>query len=68
MSEAEVFFYVTGALVGLYIVVASWRSKDAAYRPGEERPGSKPRVRTIDRRVIQWWRAWRRARSSAAIR
>jgi len=68
MSEAEVFFYVTGALVGLYTVVASWRSRDAAYRPGEERPGSTPRVRTIDRRVIHWWRARRRGRSSAPFR
>ena len=68
MSEAEVFFYVTGALVGLYIVVASWRSRDAAYRPGEERQGSTRRVRTIDRGVIHWWRARRRGKSSATIR
>lgn len=63
MSESGVFFYVTGALVALYIVAASWRSRDAAYRPGEERQGSAPRVRTIDRRLVHWWRARRHNRS-----
>jgi len=63
MSESGVFFYVTGALVALYIVVAGWRSRDAAYRPGEERRGSMLRVRTLDRRVVHWWRARRRNRS-----
>jgi hypothetical protein len=68
MSEPEVFFYVTGALVALYIVAASWRSRDAAYRPGEERQASTVRARTVDRRVIHWWRALRRGRSSASTR
>jgi hypothetical protein len=68
MSEAEVFFYVTGALVLLYIVAASWRSSDAAYRPREERPAATVRARTVDRRVIHWWRALRRSRSSARTR
>jgi hypothetical protein len=63
MSEPEVFFYVTGALVALYIVAASWRSRDAAYRPGGERQASTLRARTVDRRVIHWWRARRRGRS-----
>lgn len=57
MSDAEVFFYVTGALVALYIVAASWRSRDAVARPGDERQASTVRVRTIDRRVVHWWRA-----------
>jgi len=63
MNEPEVFFYVTGALVALYTVAASWRSRDAAYRPGGERQASTVRARTVDRRVIHWWRALRRGRS-----
>ena len=63
MSEPEVFFYVTGALVALYVVAASWRSRDAAYRPGGERQASTVRARTVERRVIHWWRALRRGRS-----
>jgi hypothetical protein len=62
MSEPEVPFYVVGALVTLYIVAASWRSRDAAYRPAEERQASTPRERTLDRRVIHWWRALLRSR------
>jgi len=69
MSGPEVFFYVGGALVALYIVAASWRSRDAAaYRPGEERRTSTARAPTVDRRVIHWWRALRRSRSSARMR
>jgi hypothetical protein len=68
MSNAEVFFYVTGALVALYIVAASWRSRDAVDRPGDERRASTVRVPTIDRRVVHWWRARRRGKSSAAVR
>jgi len=30
MSESEVAFYVIGALATLYIVAATWRSRDAA--------------------------------------
>jgi hypothetical protein len=68
MSEPEVFFYLTGALVALYIVAASWRSRDAADRRGEERQASTVRARTVDRRVIHWWRALRRGRSRPTTR
>jgi hypothetical protein len=60
MSGPEVFFYVTGALVALYIVAASWRSRDASYRPGGERQATSRRGQTADRRVIHWWRTVRR--------
>jgi hypothetical protein len=60
MSESEVPFYVIGALVTLYIVAASWRSRDAAYHPAEEREPETPRPQTFDRRMIHWWRALRR--------
>ena len=66
MSEPEVPFYVIGALVTLYIMAATWRSRDAAYRPAEERQISTLRVRTFDRRVVHWWRALRRGRSASS--
>jgi hypothetical protein len=68
MSEPEVPFYVIGALVTLYIVAATWRSRDAAYRPADEREPATLRVRTFDRRMVHWWRALRRGKSPAATR
>ena len=68
MSEPEVPFYVIGALVTLYIVAASWRSRDAAYRPADERQGTTLRGRTLDRRMVHWWRALRRGRSTTSAR
>jgi hypothetical protein len=65
MSEPDVPFYVIGALVTLYIIAATWRSRDAAYRPAEERQISTRRVRAFDRRVVHWWRALRRGRSAS---
>jgi hypothetical protein len=63
MSEPEVPFYVLGALLTLYIVAASWRSRDAAARrPAEDRPAAAA-GRSLDRRVIHWYRTLRRGRS-----
>ena len=67
MSESEVPFYVIGALVTLYIVAATWRSRDAAYRPAEERQSATVRSRTFDRRMVHWLRALRR-RSTTSTR
>jgi hypothetical protein len=66
MSEPEVPFYVIGALVTLYIFAATWRSRDAGYRPADERQSATRRARTFDRRVLHWWRARRRGKSPAA--
>lgn len=68
MSEPEVPFYVIGALVTLYIVAATWRSKDAACRPADERLAARLRGPTFDRRVISWCRARRRGKSRPATR
>jgi hypothetical protein len=68
MSEPEVPFYVIGALVTLYIVAATWRSRDAAHRPGDEHQDATVGVRTIDRRMVHWWRALRRGRSTTSTR
>ena len=63
MSEPDLPFYVLGALLTLYIVAASWRSRDAAARrPAEEQPAAAA-GRTLDRRVVHWYRALLRGRS-----
>ena len=63
MSEPDLPFYVLGALLTLYIVAASWRSRDAAARrPPEDRPAAAA-GRSLDRRVIHWYRTLRRGRS-----
>jgi hypothetical protein len=60
VSEPAIPFYVVGAVVSVYIVAATWRSKDAGERlNGQPRP-LKTRAATIDRRLVHWWRARRR--------
>jgi hypothetical protein len=59
MSEPEIPFYVIGALVTLYIVAATWRSRDAAGRAAPEQYRPTRRAPTVDRRIIHWWRARR---------
>jgi len=66
MSEPEVPFYVIGALVTLYIVAATWRSRNADYRPADGRQPAARRARTFDRRMVHWCRARRRGKSPAA--
>jgi hypothetical protein len=68
MSEPEVPFYVIGALVTVYVVAATWRSRDAACRPADERQLATLRGPTFDRRMIHWWRALRRGKSRPATR
>ena len=68
MSEPEVPFYVIGALVTLYIVAATWRSRDAACRPADEHLPAARRGPTFERRMIHWWRTLRRCRSRSATR
>jgi hypothetical protein len=63
MSEPEVPFYVVGALVTLYIVAATWRSRDAACHPADERERPFEHGPTVDRRLVHWWRALHRGRS-----
>jgi len=62
MSNLPIAFYVLGSLFTLYIVAATWRSKDAA--PHMQRENRRPRLHslTIDRRLSHWWRARRRSK------
>jgi hypothetical protein len=43
MSNLGIAFYVVGALFTLYIIAASWRSKDADPQDRAERPSDTPR-------------------------
>jgi len=60
MSNIPIAFYVLGALFTLYVVAATWQSKDAASRVSDTR---EPRGVSVDRRLRHWWRAWRRSRN-----
>jgi hypothetical protein len=56
MINLGIAFYVVGALFTLYVVAATWRSRDADPRV-PERSQWKVRTPTMDRRIAHWWRA-----------
>jgi hypothetical protein len=61
MSNIPIAFYVLGALFTLYVVAATWESKDApSHLPSHTR---EPRAASVDRRLIHWWRARRRSKN-----
>jgi hypothetical protein len=60
MVNVGIAFYVVGALFTLYVVAATWRSRDADPRVPAGRRQWKPRTRTMDRRIAHWWRARQR--------
>jgi hypothetical protein len=57
MSNIPIAFYVLGALFTLYVVAATWQSKDAPSRV--RRDAREPRGVSADRRMKHWWRARR---------
>ena len=63
MREAGFAFHALAVLFALYVVAASWRARDAAYRGSGGREAARLHTRTVERRVIHAWRAWRRTRS-----
>jgi len=60
MVNVGIAFYVVAALFTLYVVAATWRSKDADPRLRAERLQWKLPTRTMDRRIAHWWRARQR--------
>lgn len=63
MSEPGIGFFVVGALFTVYIVAATWRSRDAdPPATGGERPVHW-HTPSAERRIVHWWRARRRERS-----
>jgi len=43
MSNLGIAFYVVGALFTVYVIAATWRSKDAETHGRRERPSDAPR-------------------------
>jgi len=62
MSNIPIAFYVLGSLFTLYIVAATWRSKDATPRVRSEVRRLRSHSVTIDRRLSHWWRARQRSK------
>jgi hypothetical protein len=62
MHNLPIAFYVLGALFTLYIVAATWQSKDATPQVRRETRPSGPRSASVDRRLNHWWRARQRAK------
>jgi hypothetical protein len=62
MSNIPIALYVVGALLTLYVVAATWRSKDASSHARSDTPRRRSRPVSIDRRLNHWWRARRRSK------
>jgi hypothetical protein len=56
MINVGIAFYVIGALFSLYVVAATWRSKDVEPGVPAAQRRWKPRSRRMDRRIAHWWR------------
>ena len=62
MSNLPIAFYVLGALFTLYVVAATWQSKDAPSHAQHHTRQPRSRVPSLDRRLNHWWRARQRSR------
>ncbi len=67
MENAGIAFYVLGAFVTLYIVAATWRSRDTGDPLRRGRASAPPATQGIERRIIHAWRAKRRERREARL-
>lgn len=63
MSEPAIPFYVAGALITVYVVAATWRSRDVEDLVSAKRRQSRLRTSPLERRIIHWWRARRLSKS-----
>jgi hypothetical protein len=62
MSNIPIAFYVLGSLFTLYIVAATWRSRDAPSHLRSELRPARSRSVSVDRRLSHWWRARQRSK------
>ena len=60
MGDAGIALYVVGALFTVYVVAATWQSKDADSHAREKPHPRRSSNQTVDRRIVHWWRARRR--------
>ena len=65
MRNAEIALYVLGALFTVYVVAATWRSKDADYHVRQKQLAPQSPSKAVHRRV-HWWRAHERKGASRA--
>ena len=64
MGNPGIALYVVGVLFTVYVVAATWRSKDADSQVrGKLRP-PRSSNRAVDRRIVHWWRARQRRNAS----
>ena len=61
MSDIPIAFYVLGAFFTLYVVAATWRSRDISADARSENRVSRRPV-SADRRLNHWWRARQRSK------
>jgi hypothetical protein len=57
MSNVPIALLVLGALFTLYVVAATWHSKDAPSHMRGDAAGPRPRPVSLSRRLNHWWRA-----------
>ncbi len=65
MTDVEIALYVVGALFTVYVVAATWQSKDASSHVRETPHARRSSNQAVHRRIVHWWRA--RQRKNASI-
>jgi hypothetical protein len=60
MGNVGIALFVVGALFTVYIVAATWRSRDAGSGVREKLQPRRSPSQTLDRRIVHWWRARQR--------
>jgi len=63
MSNIAIAFCVLGALFTLYVVAATWQSKDARSHMRSDTRPLRSRAVSVDRRLSQRWRAQQRSKN-----
>jgi hypothetical protein len=62
MGNIPIAFYVLGALFTLYVVAATWHSKDASSDTRSDTARPQPRPVSGDRQLNHWWRTRQRSK------
>jgi hypothetical protein len=64
MGNAGIALYVVGVLFTVYVMAATWRSKDADFRVREKPHPRRSPNQAVDRRIVHWWRGRQRKNAS----
>jgi hypothetical protein len=61
MGNVGIALYIVGALFTVYVVAATWQSKDADSHVREKSHRRRSSNQAVNRRIVHWWRArWRK--------